>query len=67
VGLDMLAVSVTAGIMQLGRGASIKVGIAFAAAEITMQVIGYVLGVGRMLGKVAAYGGFALSRSSELT
>jgi putative Mn2+ efflux pump MntP len=62
VGLDVLAVSVAAGVMQLGRGASIRVGIAFAAAEISMQVIGYALGtsVGRMLGKVAAYGGFAL-------
>lgn len=62
VGLDVLAVSVAAGVMQLGRGASIKVGVAFATAEISMQVIGYALGagVGRLLGKIAAYGGFAL-------
>jgi putative Mn2+ efflux pump MntP len=62
VGLDVLAVSVGVGVAQLGRDASLRLGLAFASAEITMQVIGYALGAGagKVLGEIGAYAGFAL-------
>jgi len=62
VGLDVLAVSVGVGVAQLGRDASLRLGLAFARAEITMQVSGYALGAGagNVLGEIGAYAGFAL-------
>jgi manganese efflux pump family protein len=62
VGLDVLAVSVGVGVSRLAWNASLRVGIAFASAEIIMQVVGYALGagLGRMIGDVASYTGFAL-------
>jgi putative Mn2+ efflux pump MntP len=62
VGLDVLAVSVGVGVAQLGRDASLRLGLAFASAEITMQVLGYALGAGagKVLGEIGAYAGFAL-------
>jgi manganese efflux pump family protein len=62
VGLDVLAVSVGVGVTQLAFDASIRVGSAFAASEIAMQVIGYALGsgAGRLLGTVATYIGLVL-------
>lgn len=44
VGLDVLALSIGVGVARLSRAASLRVGSAFAAAEIAMQVIGYELG-----------------------
>jgi putative Mn2+ efflux pump MntP len=62
VGLDVLAVSVGVGVSRLPFDASLRLGAAFAGAEIAMQVIGYALGTGagRILGDVAGYTGFAL-------
>jgi manganese efflux pump family protein len=62
VGLDVLAVSVGVGVARLAWDASMRVGIAFASSEIIMQVVGFGLGagLGRMIGEVAAYTGFAL-------
>ncbi len=62
VGLDVLAVSVGVGVAQLAWDASLKLGLAFAGSEITMQVLGYEIGAGagRVLGQVGAYAGFAL-------
>ncbi len=62
VGLDVLAVSVGVGITRLAWDASLRLGVAFAGSEITMQVVGYELGsgAGRVLGEVGAYAGFAL-------
>jgi manganese efflux pump family protein len=62
VGLDVLAVSVGVGVARLAWGASVRVGIAFASSEIIMQIVGFGLGagLGRMIGDVASYAGFAL-------
>jgi manganese efflux pump family protein len=55
VGLDVLALSVGVGVTGHSRRASLRVGAAFATAEIAMQFIGYELGTGatRILGEVA--------------
>ena len=62
VGLDVLAVSVGMGIAPIARDARVRLGLAFAGSEITMQVVGYALGAGagRVLGEIAAYVGFLL-------
>ncbi|HEY2106812.1 MAG TPA: manganese efflux pump [Candidatus Binataceae bacterium] len=62
VGLDVLAVSVGVGVAGLAWDASVRVGVAFASSEIIMQMVGYGLGtgLGRMIGEVASYTGFAL-------
>jgi putative Mn2+ efflux pump MntP len=62
VGLDVLAVSVGVGVMQLALDASLRLGVAFAGSEIAMQVVGYELGAGagKVLGEVATYIGLAL-------
>jgi manganese efflux pump family protein len=62
VGLDVLAVSIGVGVARLARDASLKLGLAFAGSEISMQVLGYELGAkaGKMLGEIGAYAGFAL-------
>jgi putative Mn2+ efflux pump MntP len=59
VGLDVLPISLGAGVARLAFDASLRVGIAFASSEIAMQIIGYGLGVGasHMLGEIAAYVG----------
>jgi manganese efflux pump family protein len=62
VGLDVLALSVGVGVARLGLRASLRVGSAFAASEIVMQLIGYGLGAGasRTLGEIADDVGVAL-------
>jgi putative Mn2+ efflux pump MntP len=62
VGLDTLAISVSVGVARLAPGASLRLGLAFAGAEIAMQAIGYKLGTGagQMLGRVATFAGFIL-------
>jgi manganese efflux pump family protein len=62
VGLDVLAVSVGVGVMQLALNARLRLGVAFAASEIAMQVVGYELGAGagKVLGEAATYIGLAL-------
>ncbi|HEY8297951.1 MAG TPA: manganese efflux pump [Candidatus Baltobacteraceae bacterium] len=59
--LDVFAVSVGVGIRGVERNVKIRIGIAFACAEIAMNVIGAGLGAvaGRFLGDVAGYIGFA--------
>jgi putative Mn2+ efflux pump MntP len=55
VGLDVLALSIGVGVARLTPGASMRIGTAFAFAEIAMQVIGYELGMAasQLLGEVA--------------
>ena len=55
IGLDVLALSIGVGVARLSPGASLRVGSAFAVAEISMQLIGYELGAtaSHMLGEVA--------------
>jgi manganese efflux pump family protein len=62
VGLDVLAVSVGVGIAQVSREASLRLGLSFAGSEITMQVVGYQLGIGagKVLGAIGSYAGFVL-------
>ncbi len=58
--LDVFAVSVGVGIRGVPRAVKIRIGIAFASAEILMNLIGAGLGavVGHLLGDVAGYIGF---------
>jgi len=62
VGLDVLALSIAVGVMRVNWPARIKLGTAFCAAEVLMQVIGYSIGTGagRVVGTVAIYAGFAI-------
>jgi putative Mn2+ efflux pump MntP len=62
VGLDVLAVSIAIGIMKSAWGARLRLGLAFASAEVIMQVVGYGLGtgVGRIVGTVTDYLGFVV-------
>jgi putative Mn2+ efflux pump MntP len=68
VGLDVLAISLGAGVAGLTYDARLRVGLAFASSEIAMQIIGYALGAGasHMLGEIAAAAGFALLASIGL-
>ena len=62
VGLDVLALSIAVGVMRVGWSAQIKLGAAFSAAEVLMQVVGYSIGTGagRIVGAIAVYAGFAI-------
>ncbi|MBD5657627.1 MAG: manganese efflux pump [Candidatus Eremiobacteraeota bacterium] len=62
MGLDVLALSIAVGIMQIGWGARLRLGFAFSASEVVMQVIGYAIGTGagRIVGTIADYVGFAV-------
>lgn len=62
VGLDVLALSIAVGIMQLPRRSRIRLGIAFSGAEVVMQIVGYAIGTGagRIVGTIADYVGFAV-------
>lgn len=62
VGLDVLAISIGVGVARVATQARLRLGIAFATAEITMQLIGYELGrrAGEILGEAATLVGFAL-------
>lgn len=59
--LDVFAVSVGVGVRGVSRGTKVRIGIAFACAEIVMNVVGAGLGLaaGKMIGGVAGYIGFA--------
>jgi putative Mn2+ efflux pump MntP len=59
--LDVFAVSVGVGIRGLSTRSKIRIGIAFACAEVGMNIIGAVLGLlmGRLIGDYAGYLGFA--------
>lgn len=59
--LDVFAVSVGVGVRGASRGAKLRIGAAFASAEIIMNLAGAGIGVlaGRLVGEIAAYAGFA--------
>ena len=59
--LDVFAVCVGVGIRGASRAAKVRIGAAFASAEVSMTVIGALVGAaaGRLLGAVAGYVGFA--------
>ncbi len=61
LGLDVFAVSVGVGMKGTDRAVKIRIGAAFAFAEVSMTVIGVLLGqaAGRLLGDAAGYLGFA--------
>jgi manganese efflux pump family protein len=62
IGLDVLALSIAVGIKGLPWGSRLRLGAAFAFAEIFMQVLGFVLGAGfgRIVGDVAAWIGLTV-------
>ncbi len=59
--LDVFAVCVGVGMKPLARPQRIRIAVAFALAEVSMTLIGVGLGalVGRLLGEIAGYLGFA--------
>ncbi len=59
--LDVFAVSVGVGVRGIAPRQRIRIGIAFACAEVLMNVLGAGLGLlaGRLIGDVAGYFGFA--------
>ena len=61
LGLDVFAVSVGVGMKGTDRTIKVRIGAAFAFAEISMTVIGVLIGqaAGRLLGDAAGYLGFA--------
>jgi putative Mn2+ efflux pump MntP len=61
LGLDVFAVSVGVGIRGLDPSVKLRIGLAFATAELTMTLLGAGLGkiAGQLLGDVAGYIGFA--------
>ncbi len=58
--LDVFAVSIGVGVRGADRAMKIRIGIAFACAEVMMNVIGAGLGIvaGQLIGNVAGYLGF---------
>ncbi len=62
IGLDVFAISVGVGITKAEWSTRIRLGVAFATAEITMQIVGYELGTGagELFGEIAEWVGFAL-------
>jgi len=61
LGLDVFAVSVGVGMKGTDRAVKIRIGAAFAFAEVSMTVLGVLLGqaAGHLLGDAAGYLGFA--------
>jgi len=59
--LDVFAVSVGVGVRGISTGAKVRIGAAFAAAEVAMNLVGAGIGeaAGRAIGDVAGYVGFA--------
>jgi putative Mn2+ efflux pump MntP len=59
--LDVFAVSVGVGVRGVTRGATLRIGLSFATAEVLMNLIGAGIGAvaGRAIGGTAAYIGFA--------
>jgi manganese efflux pump family protein len=60
LGLDVFAVGVGVGVRGVAPGVKLRIGIAFAFAEVAMNCIGAALGIvaGRVLGDFAGYLGF---------
>jgi putative Mn2+ efflux pump MntP len=61
LGLDVFAVGVGVGMRGASRAVKLRIGVAFASAEVIMNLIGVGLGqlAGSLLGDVAGYIGFA--------
>jgi manganese efflux pump family protein len=61
LGLDVFAVSVGVGMKGTGRAVKVRIGAAFALAEVSMTVLGVLIGqaAGKLLGDAAGYLGFA--------
>lgn len=61
LGLDVFAVGIGVGMRGASRSVKIRIGTAFASAEVIMNLIGVGLGhlAGHLLGNVAGYVGFA--------
>ena len=61
LGLDVFAVCIGVGMRGADRGSKIRIGAAFALAEVGMTLVGVALGAvaGKVLGDVAGYFGFA--------
>jgi putative Mn2+ efflux pump MntP len=61
LGLDVFAVCVGVGMRGVDRGMKIRIGAAFATAEVSMTLLGVAIGrvAGRFLGDAAGYLGFA--------
>ena len=61
LGLDVLAVSIGVGMRGSPRAVKIRIGAAFAVAEVGMTLLGVLIGqaAGRLLGESAGYLGFA--------
>jgi len=61
LGLDVFAVSVGVGMKGVRRSVKVRIGLAFASAEVAMTVIGVIVGrvAGALLGDAAGYLGFA--------
>ncbi len=62
VGLDVLALSTGIGVLGVAWAARLRVGAAFAFAEVLMQIVGALIGAGagRVAGEIAAYAGFVI-------
>jgi putative Mn2+ efflux pump MntP len=62
VGLDVLALSIAVGIMRVSWRTRLKLGVCFAFAEVTMQVVGYAIGTGagHIIGVIGDYAGFLI-------
>jgi hypothetical protein len=62
VGLDVLSLSIAVGVMRIRWAARVRLGLAFSAAEVLMQVAGYSIGTGagRIVGTITIYVGFAV-------
>jgi putative Mn2+ efflux pump MntP len=61
LGLDVFAVSIGVGVRGAPLAQKIRIGLAFACAEVGMSVIGVLIGAaaGKLLGEVAGYVGYA--------
>jgi len=62
VGLDVFALSIAVGIMQIPAQMRLQLGIAFSIAEVLMQLAGYMIGTGagHVIGTISSYAGFAV-------
>ncbi len=62
VGLDVLALSIAVGIMQIPLALRVRLGVAFSISEVLMQGIGYLIGTGAgaAIGIVSTYLGFVV-------
>ncbi len=60
LGLDVFAVSVGVGMKGAARAVKVRIGLAFASAEVSMTIVGVLLGraAGALLGDAAGYIGF---------